>query len=685
MSMGAMSILPRVRLKLSIGAKLALTSAIGIVLVALMLANQVLLNRVAERVLSELQGADEMRSLVEDARRSVQDVVVIQRDFLLASDANGLQLRLNEFDTLGKRIAVNLDAAASKSSDAEADARFEKAQEAFARYSAAVRGIGSAQQAVISLREDQRWANLEWTKRLKAATDLVKDEPFNRVALEKALLEADIWFRDSQISLWNYFIKPAGTLVDKSKASLERMRATLDAARSLATNPDLGAALDALMAFAPSYREVTDKIIAETAKKTAIRRDEADPAYKAFHAVFDEIETAADKAADDAQAELSAENGRGITIALAIGAVVIAIMLGSTVFARLTIARPIRRIGEVLMRLSGGDTSVEIPYGRRSDEVGDTARAAQIFKDNLVRMQALEAEQKEVERRAAEARRAELLRLASDFEAAVGEIVERVSTATVELESAAARLTETAETTQHLSTTVAAASEETTANVQTVASAAEELAASVSEIGRQVEDSNGIAREAVGQAARTDERIAELLHAAERIGEVVGLINSIAGQTNLLALNATIEAARAGEAGKGFAVVAQEVKALAGQTAKATEEIGSQIAGMQRATGDSVAAIREIGSTIGRISGISTSIASAVEQQAAATQEIARTVQQAAEGTAQVTANITSVDRGATETSSASSQVLSSARSLASESDRLKFEVGRFLDTVRAA
>ena len=232
---------------------------------------------------------------------------------------------------------------------------------------------------------------------------------------------------------------------------------------------------------------------------------------------------------------------------------------------------------------------------------------------------------------------------------------------------------------------VAAASEEASTNVQSVASATEELSSSISEIGRQMQESARMATDAVGQARSTNDRVGELSKAAGRIGDVVELIDEIAFQTNLLALNATIEAARAGDAGKGFAVVASEVKSLATQTGKATEEIGTQIARRQDATQGSVAAIKEIGATIGRVSEITSGIAAAVEEQGAATQEISRNVQQAAQGTEQVSANITDVQRGATETGTASAQVLSAAQMLSGDSNRLKLEVSKFLGTVRAA
>jgi methyl-accepting chemotaxis protein len=364
---------------------------------------------------------------------------------------------------------------------------------------------------------------------------------------------------------------------------------------------------------------------------------------------------------------------------------VILVLIGSAAFGALSIARPIRRIAEVLLALGSGNKQVEVPYVGRGDEVGDAANAANTFKENLIRIERMEAEQKEAEVRAAAQRKADMHKLADDFQAAVGEIVGTVSSASTELEAAAGTLTKTAEVTQQLSSTVAAASEEASANVQSVASATEEMTSSVNEISRQVQESSRIAIEAVRQAQATDGRINELSKAAGRIGDVVKLITAIAEQTNLLALNATIEAARAGEAGRGFAVVASEVKQLASQTARATDEIGTQIAGMQAATQDSVAAIKEIGGTIGRISEIASTIAAAVEEQGAATQEIARNVGEAAKGTQQVAANITDVNRGAGETGSASAQVLSSAQSLSHESNHLKAEVDKFLSTVRAA
>jgi methyl-accepting chemotaxis protein len=337
-----------------------------------------------------------------------------------------------------------------------------------------------------------------------------------------------------------------------------------------------------------------------------------------------------------------------------------------------------------MQALSQGDLSADVPHQGETTEIGAMADTLQVFKQALIAKKAAdEAAAADAEAKIERGRRVDSI--TRNFENVIGEIVQTVSSASAQLEASAGTLSATAERSQTVTSAVASASEEASANVQSVASATEELSSSVTEIGRQVQDSARMATDAVGQARVTNDRVSDLSKAASRIGDVVELINTIAGQTNLLALNATIEAARAGEAGRGFAVVASEVKALAEQTAKATGEISQQITGIQGATQESVNAIKEISGTIERLAEISSAIAAAVEEQGAATQEISRNVQQAARGTQQVSSNISDVQRGAGETGAASSQVLSAAQSLSGDSNRLKLEVGKFLDSVRAA
>src|ERR1035437_6666935 len=406
-----------------------------------------------------------------------------------------------------------------------------------------------------------------------------------------------------------------------------------------------------------------------------------------------ELESLANKIVDQAKHRVEEENAAAAQEmssaernSLVIGLAAALLLIGTCIFSIFTIARPMRALSRSMQELAEGNFDVVLPGLGRKDEIGDVALAVENFKVKAAEKARDEAEAKiRQDQVAAQQRKADMIKLADDFESAVGEIVETVSSASTELEASASTLTATAVRAQELTTMVAAASEEASTNVQSVASATEEMTSSVNEISRQVQESARIAGEAVDQARTTNDRVSELSKAAARIGDVVELINTIAGQTNLLALNATIEAARAGAAGRGFAVVASEVKALAEQTAKATGEIGQQISGIQSATQESVNAIKEISGTIERLSEISSTIAAAVEEQGAATQEISRNVQQAAQGTMQVSSHITDVQRGASETGSASSQVLSAAQSLSGDSNRLKLEVGKFLNSVRAA
>jgi methyl-accepting chemotaxis protein len=479
------------------------------------------------------------------------------------------------------------------------------------------------------------------------------------------------------------------TLLQGVVESNEKIRQAYEA---LITSPEERALYDEWAKSWAAYKEGAAKVM-------ELSRKEAGKVPLEAHAlnknVVNKLSMAADEilkkdielnnkgAADETQAAASSYSSAFWMVLVIL---VTAVLAGVAVsfFVVRDVIRGIASIVTPMQSLGAGDLSADIPHRGETTEIGTMADALQIFKEALIAKKAAdETAARDAGEKIERGRRVDAI--TREFETMIGEVVQTVSSASAQLEVSATMLSSTADRSQQLATAVAAASEEASTNVQSVASATEELSSSVHEISRQVQESARMASEAVGQARSTTERVSELSKAATRIGDVVELINTIAGQTNLLALNATIEAARAGEAGRGFAVVASEVKALAEQTAKATGEIGQQITGIQTATQESVGAIKEISGTIERLSEISSAIAAAIEEQGAATQEISRNVQQAAEGTQQVSSNITDVQRGATDTGSASSQVLSAAKSLSSDSGRLKAEVSRFLTDVRAA
>jgi methyl-accepting chemotaxis protein len=470
------------------------------------------------------------------------------------------------------------------------------------------------------------------------------------------------------------------------KANVGKTQEQIALLEKLDLTPELAKQLTAVKSGVAKYVEAFDRTGPNLVHGDDLYYHTITPVVVNAIEKMDKVTVAIDAAFKKTTADTASSISSAVTTEQTVAGLAVLLGLAIAFLIARGIIRPLSGLTAAMKELAGGYFSVILPGLDRKDEIGDMAQAVETFKVKAEEKARDEAESKiKQDEVLARQRKAEMAKMADDFESAVGRIVETVSSASRELEVSAGTLTSTAARSQELSTTVAAASEEASTNVQSVASATEELSSSVNEISRQVQESARMANDAVGQARGTTERVSELSKAASRIGDVVELINTIAGQTNLLALNATIEAARAGEAGRGFAVVASEVKALAEQTAKATGEIGQQISGIQAATQESVSAIKEISGTIERLSEISSTIAAAVEEQGAATQEISRNVQQAAQGTQQVSSNITDVQRGASETGSASSQVLSAAQTLSADSGRLKSEVSKFLGSVRSA
>jgi methyl-accepting chemotaxis protein len=376
--------------------------------------------------------------------------------------------------------------------------------------------------------------------------------------------------------------------------------------------------------------------------------------------------------------------GQALQVGMLVGLALL-VMGGMFFLLGRSIVNPINAMTAAMRKIADGETSTAIPAQERRDEVGAMAQSVQIFKDNMIEATRLRGEQDVLKAQADAERKLLLSRMADDFESGVRTSLDTLTGAATEMQATSKSMTTTAGEASHQATTVAVVAEQASANVQTVAAATEELSSSVSEIGRQVTESTQIAGQAVAEANRTNVTVQGLSAAAQKIGDVVKLISDIASQTNLLALNATIEAARAGEAGRGFAVVANEVKSLASQTAKATDEISAQVGAMQGATADAVQAIESIGRTIGAINEIASAISIAVEQQGAATREIARSVQEAAQGTGQVSSNISGVNQSADKTGAAANKVLSSAEQLSGQAATLRADVDRFVANIRAA
>jgi methyl-accepting chemotaxis protein len=442
-------------------------------------------------------------------------------------------------------------------------------------------------------------------------------------------------------------------------------------------------------------RAVGTQLAADHPAQSVVRRGEAykGPAmlfsqryFTAYYPIFDTTgKTIGLLFVGIPMAQLDGMLSHAISMMAIAAAVAALLILFVTALIVRRITKSLQSVTESITAVANGDLDVRVLHHERHDEIGAIARTIRVFRNNALERKQLEDEKTGNEAKASEQRKAELGRFVSEFQSAVGSVIDNLMGSSRQFEQVAGRLTETARSTASLSGQSADASEQASQHVRSAATASDELASSITEIARRVHESNGIATDAVRQATATNQRMSDLSEAGARIGDVVKLITSIAEQTNLLALNATIEAARAGDAGRGFAVVAQEVKALAGQTAKATEEISSHIANMQLATQESVDAIKAIGLTIERISEISTAISAAVEEQGAATQNIAQSVQAASKWTSEVATNIGHVARDASETGEASDEMLKSAQALSGESLHLKSEVDRFLGNMKAA
>jgi methyl-accepting chemotaxis protein len=652
-----------------IGNKLGLAGAFGILLAGGMVANQMTTEASVGRATDVADRSQRVAESALSAHSNLRQIEIQARNIRMARTQDEVEKNAAGMRRFAAAAGNDIDTAFATAMRPESKERLQKIKSLTSSFMSGVEDFAKTQSDLLAQIDKRSAISMEWTKAVEAelgSPALAKLD--NRSEIEKALHQADAKVNMLRAAVWRLGATGDTSLIAAMTQTQSALKKIFNQLRGEADDKSLLDVVSSLDSIVKRFLAANDEVV----KTEQLKADIGARALKSAGEATELMETAVSTAQENnraAKEQVAAQVAWANRLNVGMAVVVMVSLIGAMAFSFLGVARPMTRLNGALGEMAGGNLNVVIPGASRGDEIGDLAKTVTVIRENAEQKVRDEVKAKlKQDEILARQRRVEMVRLADQFEGAVSEIVETVSSASTELEASASTLTATAERSQELTTMVAAASEEAATNVQSVASSTEEMASSITEISRQVQESARMAGEAVEQARTTNSRVGELSKAAARIGDVVELINTIAGQTNLLALNATIEAARAGEAGRGFAVVASEVKALAEQTAKATGEIGQQIAGIQAATQESVNAIKEISGTIEKLSEISSTIAAAVEEQGAATQEISRNVQQAAHGTQQVSANITDVQRGASETGSASSQVLSAAQSLATAS-----------------
>ncbi len=674
-------------LKLGIGVKLGIVSGILVLLSAgVILSRQIAASRIdAAGQLSQVH--NQIVAQTEEASFLLNSIQVNAKDIRLSFSAGQIDGLLGKVTSDVAKANALLDGALTMANTTEAGDLYARIKAQMNEIGAATADVAKAQKAELASFDQRTGITVRWDSALddaKAALlDLNSRQGENAVA-DLALLDRKL--QQINLSSWRFIATEDAKQLPIIDMNEKAGRATLDSVSQAAgTDPLIASTVKSVRNFFDDYLKAVREGIVQVQTKRTILDQRTLPAIAEATRQLGVATARATEGAKAAEAASAAALSNGLLQILLFSGIAILASLASALYSVFGVARPIKHVSDAMERVSAGDYRTEVPYASRNDELGDQARALTVFRDGLAEADTLRRARESAEKEAAEQRKRDMHALADNFEAAVGAVVDTVASAATQLQRAAETLNRTSEETTAQATAVAAAANQATTNVQTVAAAIEELSASAREIGSRLARSNEVTDRAVSEVDHTNDQMTELRSSADQIGTIIGLIDSIAGQTNLLALNATIESARAGEAGRGFAVVAQEVKGLAGQTAKATADISERISGIQDSTGDVLGAITGISRTITEISEGTTAIAAAMEEQNATTSEVARNIQQAAAGTNEVTMNIVGVERAAQASSSAAMQVLSSATDLSRQAEALRAEVQHFVGTVRAA
>ena len=668
---------------LNANAKIGVRIGIGYLLIALLL---LITCGLAWRALDEAEAQFTTYGMLSDNTARAGDIeadINSVRRLLLAFAESGDAQTRSSIETLDKETRKQIaDAIAAYKSEARRSLMRE-VESSFTEYMANVQRLFGLREALTkAVDQGMNVVGPQAREALSKIIDTAVARKNFEIAAYAGVAQEDLGLM--RINATRYLTKPDQTLLSNFDSKSIELVAALDALEKAATSDEL-ASLRLVQDSIPTYTHLFRTAREEQSAIDALVTGTNARIATLMEQRLGELKESQQKSVLETKNSVLASSMANERQLLLIGGIALVLTALVATFVTRGITRPIAGMTGAMGALASGNLAIEIPAQANKDELGEMAKAVQVFKDNAIRVMALEEEQAMAAARAEAEKKQALATLAHGFEEQVGVVVTTLSASARQLQTAASSMSETAEATSQRAVAVAAASEEATTNVQTVATAAEELSASIGEISRQVANSSQIANQAVLDVAATGKSVEALAEAAQKIGDVVKLISDIASQTNLLALNATIEAARAGEAGKGFAVVASEVKNLASQTARATSEIGGQITAIQAATGDSVVAMRAIGETIGKMNEIAAAIASAVEEQGAATQEIARNVQQAAAGTADVSLNITAVNAAANETGVAAGQVKAAASTMGAQAEDLSRAVDGFVSRVRAA